>query len=119
MFRIFQPSKGSCVCRRLEVDGDDPDVHHDDLARRQNRLHGRRQGRRRRLHGKYTKLVRFFLISVGTINDHSFFCSFQDIKLKDLIFVPEVYTYELLKFESPEVLKKSESLTMTSTSNVR
>jgi hypothetical protein len=43
----------------------------------------------------------------------------QDIGLKDKIFIPEIYIYELLKFESPEVLKKSESLTMSSSSNVR
>ena len=43
----------------------------------------------------------------------------QDIDLKDKIFSPEIYIYELLKYESPEVLKKSESLTMSSASNVR
>ena len=43
----------------------------------------------------------------------------QDIDLKDKIFIPEIYIYELLKYESPEVLKKSESLTMSSASNVR
>ena len=43
----------------------------------------------------------------------------QDIDLKDKIFIPELYIYELLKYEAPEVLKKSESLTMSSSSNVR
>lgn len=40
-------------------------------------------------------------------------------RLKDSIFIPEFYVYDLLKYEAPEVLKKSESLTMSSTSNVR
>jgi hypothetical protein len=39
--------------------------------------------------------------------------------LKEKIFIPEVYVYDLLKYESPEVLKKSESLTMSTTSNLR
>jgi hypothetical protein len=44
---------------------------------------------------------------------------FQDIDLKDHIFIPELYFYNLLKYESPEVLKKSESLTMSASSNIR
>ena len=47
------------------------------------------------------------------------FLFWQDVKLKDSIFIPDFYVYNLLKYESPEILKKSESLTMTSASNLR
>jgi hypothetical protein len=39
--------------------------------------------------------------------------------LKKKIFVPELYIYDLLKFESPEVLMKSEGLTVSDVSLVR
>ncbi len=39
--------------------------------------------------------------------------------MKDKIFIPEVYVYDLLKYESPEIQKKSESLTMSTASNLR
>jgi hypothetical protein len=45
---------GSGFGGRSEADGDCPDVHHDDVARRAHRLHGHRQGRRRRLLGDDT-----------------------------------------------------------------
>ena len=39
--------------------------------------------------------------------------------MKKKIFIPELYIYDLLKFESPEVLMKSEGLTVSGISQVR
>ena len=73
----------------------------------------------------YTVLMPCYLLSEGFVSRvqveivviDTYFV--QDIDLKDKIFIPELYIYELLKYEAPEVLKKSESLTMSSSSNVR
>lgn len=38
---------------------------------------------------------------------------------KKQIFIPELFIYDLLKFESPEVLMKSEGITITANSLLR
>jgi hypothetical protein len=48
-----------------------------------------------------------------------FLIFFKDIEQKKLIFIPELYIYDLLKYDSPEVLLKSEGITVSAESLVR